>query len=74
MAILFWVGNIPSVNEVLQISVRGILILFFAILSNLVGIALGPDDFESSSLFIISVISAGFVGEIKKESIVRFFK
>ena len=38
-----------------------------AILISLIGIRLGPDDFESSRFSIISIISWGLVGEIRRE-------
>ena len=60
-------GKIPSVKEVLQISLNGIDSSFLASFSNLIGTEHGPVALESSKLLIISLISWGSVMEIKKE-------
>ena len=48
-------------------SLKGIAILFLHIFNSLIGIEHGPEDFESSSPFIISINSVGEVGEMRKE-------
>ena len=66
-AILFLSGKIPSLNDVLQISLKIGDKLSFASFKNLVGILDGPEDFLSSKVEIMSLISFGEDGEIKND-------
>ena len=56
LATLLFSGKIPSLKDELQISLNGIDISCLASFNNLVGIEQGPDDLESSSVLIISLI------------------
>ena len=59
LASLFLSGNIPSLNEVFHISLKVKEMCSLAIFNSLIGIDEGPDDLESSSEEIISLISLG---------------
>ena len=59
LASLFLSGNIPPLNEVLNMSLKVKEMCSLDIFNSLIGIDEGPDDLESSSEEIISLISLG---------------
>ena len=57
-------------KDVLQMLLNGNYNSFLASFNKLVGMEQGPDDFDSSSEPIMSLISWGLVGAIKKECVI----
>ena len=74
LAILRSDGKVPSVSDLLTISLIGVQNRWENSLRRLVGILLGPEDFPEPKFFVILAISVSLQGSKVRAFVMGFFE